>query len=301
MGLFLGLSCSSTIFLLLLLCLSFLLFVFRTRQQSGRPENQRFDRSYLRVENEIELTLIEKSLNEEFRSLPVWRDFFSMNSIPQTPTTPRAVRGMGPAIIVILIIAAALLGYYQIVYYPSVASNTTSTTSSVQVTPYFGNVTILPGAPSAARALTYFPNVATVYLGYNSTVVWTNDDAAEHTVTANSTDQSIDPAFYSWSQPTAYNNILSKGTPGDTLNFTFTVAGTYGYYCKYHPNMIGTIIVKPAPAGLTTHTTQAASTSSTITSTTSAILGGIGFSYFVNEVTVFAKSLATLTGSGIAP
>ena len=224
-----------------------------------------------------------------------------MSSIPQA-APPRPVRGMGPAIIVTLIICAALLGYYQIVYYPSVASNTTSTTSLTPVTPHLANITILTGAPSAPRALTYSPNVATVYLGYNSTVLWTNDDGAEHTVTANSTDQSLDPVFYSWSQPAGYNNILPKGTPGDTLNFTFTLAGTYGYYCKYHANMIGTIIVKAAPANLTSSTaTSSKSASSTATSSSSAILGGIGLDYLVCEATIFASNLATLMGSGIAP
>ncbi len=247
----------------------------------------------------IELALIEKSLNQEFRSLFVWHDFFSMSSIPQNPSTPRAVRGMGPAIIVVLIICAALLGYYQMVYYPSIAvTSSTSSTSTVSLTPFNGTITILNGAPTAPRAQTYSPDVATVYLGYNSTVVWVNNDAAQHTISANSSDQSIDPNFYTWSQqPSGYNNIQPKGTPGDVLTYTFTVAGTYGYYCKYHPNMIGTIIVKPAPPGLTTSTGQTASTS--IISTTTAIFAGI--SYVANEATLLAKSLATLIGSGIAP
>src|SRR5487761_1566917 len=218
-----------------------------------------------------------------------------MSSTPQAASTPRPVRGMGPAIIV-----GAFLGYYQLVYYPSVAANTTSSTISTQVTPFIANITILLGAPTALRALTFSPDVATVYLGYNSTVVWTNADSSLHTITANSTDESTDPTFYSWSIPSGFNNIQPKGSPGDSLNFTFTVASTYSYYCKYHANMIGTIIVKPAPANLS-GTTSSSSKSSTLTSSSTAILGGVVLSYFVSEETVFASSLATLTGSGTAP
>ncbi|HKW05085.1 MAG TPA: plastocyanin/azurin family copper-binding protein [Nitrososphaerales archaeon] len=224
-----------------------------------------------------------------------------MSSTPAAQAPPKAVRGMGPAIIVILIVMAALLGYYQMVYYPSVATTSVVATTTVPVTPHLGNITILLGAPTAPRDLTFYPNVATVYLGFNSTVVWTNEDIAEHTVTANSSDQSLDPSFYAWSvtdAPGGFNNILAKGAPGDTLNFTFTIAGTYGYFCKYHPNMIGTIIVKPASSNLTAtgSTTSAGSTSST-----SSILGGIELNYFIAEATAFASNLATLTGSGTAP
>ncbi|MGI0080681.1 MAG: cupredoxin domain-containing protein [Nitrososphaerales archaeon] len=221
-----------------------------------------------------------------------------MSSTPQVASTSKPVRGMGPAIIVVLIICAALLGYYQFSYYPSVASNTTSSASITPVTPHIANITILVGAQSAPRALTFSPNVATVYLGYNSTVVWTNVDGTLHTVTANTSAESIDPTFYSWGLPTGFNNIQPKGDPGDSLNFTFTVAGTYGYYCKYHANMIGTIIVKPAPSNLTS---SSSSKSSTLTSSSTAILGGVVLSYLVSEETVFASSLATLTGSGTAP
>jgi plastocyanin len=201
--------------------------------------------------------------------------FFLLRSVPQTPTAPRAVRGIGPAIILVLIIGAALLGYYQFVYYPSVAVNTSSssigtttfTVSTASATPFNATITILNGAPSAIRDLTFSPDVATVYLGYNSTVVWINNDASKHTITANSSDQSVDPNFYAWSNVTGFNDILPKGSPGDTLTFTFTVAGTYGYFCRYHSNMIGTLIVKPAPPGLlsATQTSSASTTTSTTT------------------------------------
>ena len=30
----------------------------------------------------------------------------------------------------------------------------------------------------------------------------------------------------------------------ETFSFTFTKPGTYGYYCKVHPHMKGTIVVQ---------------------------------------------------------
>ena len=219
-------------------------------------------------------------------------------SSPPTTTSPKPVSGIGPAIVIILIVAVAVLGYYQMVYYPSAHTEAPTTTTTAQYTPHITNITILPGAGTTTdRSLTYSPNVVTVFIGYNSSVVWTNNDSALHTVTANSSDP--DPNFISWSQPSGYNNIQPSGTAGDTLNYTFTIAGTYGYYCKYHPHMIGEIIVKPAPAGLISSTTSSQSSTSA-TSSSSSILGGMQ-TYFAVEATTFAKSLATLIGSGIAP
>ena len=239
------------------------------------------------------------------------RDVFVLSSPPAAPPS-KPVRGIGPAIVVILIILAAILGYYQLVYYPTVAVTSTTTTGGpTPTTPFNVTITILPGAGGSVkpRDQTFTPNVVTVYVGYNSTVIWVNNDTVLHTVTANAS--SPDPAFNSWGPISApYNNIQPAGQAGDTLNYTFTVPGTYGYYCSYHPWMIGTIIVKPAPAGLTTTTTGAAAgaggsatTSSSVSS--ASIITGFASNYlFVTltaDATTLAKSLATLTGSGSAP
>jgi predicted lipoprotein with Yx(FWY)xxD motif/plastocyanin len=65
-----------------------------------------------------------------------------------------------------------------------------------------------------------------------TTVIWTNTDAAPHTVTAD--DKSFD------------SGNLNTGA---TFKYTFTKAGTYPYYCLYHggpggSGMSSTIIVK---------------------------------------------------------
>jgi plastocyanin len=60
-----------------------------------------------------------------------------------------------------------------------------------------------------------------------TTVTWTNQDSANHTVTAD--DGSFD------------SGQLAQGA---TFSQTFAKAGTYTYHCSNHPNMKATIVVK---------------------------------------------------------
>jgi len=66
------------------------------------------------------------------------------------------------------------------------------------------------------------PKKLTVKIG--TTVTWTNDDPAPHTI-----------AFADFTSQTL--------NTGDTYSYTFTQAGTYDYYCSIHPSMKGQIIV----------------------------------------------------------
>lgn len=68
------------------------------------------------------------------------------------------------------------------------------------------------------------PNKLTVKAG--TKVIWTNNDGAPHTVTADG------GAF---SSPT-----LSQG---QTFSFTFTTPGTYSYKCAIHPSMTAVVVV----------------------------------------------------------
>ncbi len=71
-----------------------------------------------------------------------------------------------------------------------------------------------------------FPETLEVSVG--TTVTWTNQDTAPHTVTS-------EPA----------GDVFNSGKldQGDTFSFTFEEAGTYEYYCEYHANMKGTVVV----------------------------------------------------------
>ncbi len=98
-------------------------------------------------------------------------------------------------------------------------STTTASGKSVQVG--------MAGAGENPASLGFTPSTITVVIGVNNTVIWTNDDSAPHTVTAN------DGSFSS-------GNL----EPGDSFSWTFTTPGTYAYHCSYHSWMMGTIIVK---------------------------------------------------------
>ena len=77
----------------------------------------------------------------------------------------------------------------------------------------------------------YYPQNVTVVIGVNNTVTWVSRSLASDTVTG-------------------VNGTLSSGAiaPGQTFSYTFTSPGTYPYRCIYHPWMLGTVRVLPAPA-----------------------------------------------------
>jgi plastocyanin len=82
--------------------------------------------------------------------------------------------------------------------------------------------------PSGASVLTvtaYVPNPITVSVG--TVITWTNNDTVPHTVSSQ-------------------NNLWDSGSinPGATYSRTFDTAGSFPYYCAYHPRMVGTIIVQ---------------------------------------------------------
>src|SRR2546428_9157498 len=67
----------------------------------------------------------------------------------------------------------------------------------------------------------------TVNVAPGTTVVWTNKDSVDHTVT---------------SDTGAWSDSGSLGT-GRTFSHTFTKAGTFPYHCAIHPSMTAKVIV----------------------------------------------------------
>ena len=133
------------------------------------------------------------------------------------------------AVMAVVILAAGLS-------LPPAAHPATSTSSSVaasspQPSSAVTAVSIPNGAFNPSNPPGFAPDAVTVVIGVNSTVAWTNNDSAPHTVT--STSASSLGSFDS-------GNIA----PGQTWTHTFTAAGTYHYTCRYHSWMTGTIIVK---------------------------------------------------------
>jgi plastocyanin len=87
------------------------------------------------------------------------------------------------------------------------------------------------GAAAPAKAVTvtiarfaFTPGVVSVPVG--ASVTWINNDDDAHSVVADG------KAFRSAPLDT-----------GDRYSFTFQAAGTYGYHCGLHPQMVGKIVV----------------------------------------------------------
>ena len=89
------------------------------------------------------------------------------------------------------------------------------------------------GADAAAESLAvaikdFAFNPAEITVPVGGSVTWTNDDPAPHTATG------LD------------REALQSGTiaPGESFTQTFDTAGTFDYFCEFHANMKGTIVVE---------------------------------------------------------
>lgn len=95
--------------------------------------------------------------------------------------------------------------------------------------PLPGDTTVSELIPVAIKGFVYIPETVTVPAG--ASVAWTNQDNAPHTSTG--TGDSV--------------SALNSGAIvfGQTFTQEFDTPGTYPYYCVYHPNMLGTVVVTP--------------------------------------------------------
>jgi plastocyanin len=101
--------------------------------------------------------------------------------------------------------------------------------SAATTSPASSAATTSPAADGAVAiaGFAFDPPSLTVKVG--SSVTWTNEDAAAHTV--------------AWSDGTPGSGTLTKG--GDPYARTFDQPGTFAYACGIHPSMKGTIVVEP--------------------------------------------------------
>jgi plastocyanin len=95
--------------------------------------------------------------------------------------------------------------------------------------PLAGDIATSEVIPVAIKGFVYNPETVTVPVG--ASVAWTNQDNAPHTSTG------VGDAV----------SALDSGAIifGQTFTQEFDTPGTYPYYCVYHPNMLGTVVVTP--------------------------------------------------------
>jgi len=143
----------------------------------------------------------------------------------------RSTTIVGVVVAVLIIGAVASIGYYQFEVAPYQTTSATTSSTAPSCTPSTCvNVTIYTNAGSIAPG--FSPDSVTIRVG--TTVIWTNNDTSgiPHTVTPKNPSAGWESGSGTLSQ-------------GDTYEYTFTVAGTYQYYCSIHPAvMSGTVIVQ---------------------------------------------------------
>jgi plastocyanin len=101
-----------------------------------------------------------------------------------------------------------------------------------------GNALLAAGSASAASQQVtvgrylFTPDTLTVSAG--DTVTWVNRDPVPHAV-------AMTQAPVAVAAP-----VMSTG---NSWSYTFTVPGTYYYFCSAHPDMRGSVTVQPVPGG----------------------------------------------------
>lgn len=99
------------------------------------------------------------------------------------------------------------------------------------------NIDIVTGA-SSKTVDAFSPNPTKAHVG--DTVIWTNKDAAMHTVTSGSNNI---PDGKFGGDADGNSQLLSQN---NTQEFKPTKPGDYPYFCSLHPTMVGTLKVEPA-------------------------------------------------------
>lgn len=85
---------------------------------------------------------------------------------------------------------------------------------------------VVESVPVDIRDFAFSPDPVQVAAG--GTITWTNQDGVPHTATAEQRD------------------VLQSGaiSPGSSFNQVFETPGEFAYFCEFHPNMQGTIVVQ---------------------------------------------------------
>ena len=122
------------------------------------------------------------------------------------------------------------------------STNPVSPGDWIAIPKYKALIRILEGGSIEGSKKYLDPQVATVIIGVNNTVVWMNDDTVPQTLASdNDYRDPISGLFDTRDRPAEEGGAFIM--PGQTWEFTFTQPGRYNYHGEPHPWVQGTIVV----------------------------------------------------------
>jgi plastocyanin len=150
-----------------------------------------------------------------------------LSNYPPCPTKePDMHRSLSRAVVLATVLAVAMAvaacGSSSSSPAPTTAPSAAPAASAPAASPAGGG-----GGGNAVTIQNFAFGPATLEVPVGTTVTWTNQDSASHTVTAD------DGSFDSKSLAT-----------GATFTQTFSTAGTFAYHCSIHTSMKATVTVK---------------------------------------------------------
>jgi plastocyanin len=134
---------------------------------------------------------------------------------------------MKKTLLVILSLVFVMAGALGAISCSSNSTTTTAKPGGAQTSPPPGQTPGTDFKPAAVSIEGFAFVPASIVVAVGTTVTWTNNDSATHTVTSDT------GAFDS--------KDMAKGS---TFSHTFSEKGTFSYHCGLHPTMKGTITVQ---------------------------------------------------------
>jgi nitrite reductase (NO-forming) len=122
-----------------------------------------------------------------------------------------------------------MMNKMDMVKHPSSLSNSSSTGNNGTT------ITIVKGATTLNNKA-FLPNPLKIKVG--DTITWINEDNNIHTVSSGKPNSPDAGRLFD-------SGLTSLITPSKSYSHTFNQPGEYSYFCKLHPNMVGTIEVEP--------------------------------------------------------
>ena len=119
--------------------------------------------------------------------------------------------------------------------HPSASSSSNKSSSSIASTNNEATVSIVKGA-TTLNSKAFSPNPIKIKAG--NTITWINNDNTIHTVSSGKPNSPDAGQIFD-------SGLTSLISPSKSYSHKFTSPGEYSYFCRLHPNMVGTIEVEP--------------------------------------------------------